>query len=185
MLSKVGVISCSHAHWIRSSRVMGRRLAEAAELPESESLVHIPIDFSGFVAAFSEAELQILHTHGSPGALYDFRADGRMPTIATVDEIGWMPVAPHLRLLVITACEAAGGDPAHNLASVLSTRISPSGLVIANRYTVWGEDYDFGDREGRRGWVAYRAGQILLPTDALPAVITMQSAYRTLLSCGG
>ena len=185
MLSRVGVISCSHAHWIRSSRVMGRRLAEAAGYPEGESLVHIPIDARGFAAVLPEAELLILHTHGSPTGLYDFRADRQTTTIARLEEIAEMPRAEGVRLAVVTACEVAGGDPSHNLASVLSTRISPRGIVLANRYVVWGEDYDFGDRAGRHGWVAYREGRLLLPEDALPASLTMADAYRILVENSG
>lgn len=182
MMSKVGVISCAHAHWLRSSRVMGRYLALAAGYSEHDSLTHVPIDRAGFAAVFPEAELEILHTHGTPLGLYDQRADGGGGPIVTLEDIERLPRAAGVRLVVITACEAAGGDPAHNLASVISTRISPSGLVIANRHVVWGEDYDFGEKTGKRGWVAYRDGRILLTPEDIPAAITMKDAYELLLA---
>lgn len=181
MMSAVGVISCAHGAWIESSFTMGRALA-AAIGGGAESRVHAPVDARGLAAALAEAEYVILHTHGSPEGIYDHRADGRDTTIATLADIASMPPLPSLRLIVATACQAAGGDPQSNLAAALSRKIAPDGLVIANRHVVFGADYDFGEREGRPGWVGYRAGRCVLSEDRMPARLTMADAYRIYLA---
>ncbi len=176
MMSAVGVISCAHGAWIESSITMGRALA-AAIGGGAESRVHTPVDAAGLAACLGEAAYVILHTHGSPEGIYDQRADGRSTTVATLADIGRLPPLPHLRLVIATACQAAGGDPGQNLAAAISRKIAPEGLVIANRHVVFGADYDFGEREGRRGWVAYRAGRCVLTEQDLPARLTMADAY--------
>ena len=177
MLSKVGIMSCAHAAWIASSYTMGKALADAVG-NGANSRVHTPVDFSGFSACLREAEYLIIHTHGSAEGLYDFRADGKGGTLATLSQLAALPKIPTLRLVIITACEAAGGDIQHNVASVLSSRIADEGLVIANRHVVWGADYDFGEKNGLCGWVAYRDGRLLLDENAFPPNITMADAYR-------
>ena len=185
MMSQVGVMSCAHGAWHRSSRVMGEALAAAAGYGAGDVRIHTPVDAEGFAACFPEAALWVIHTHGSPHHLYDQRATGKIPKIIGLAELEALPVQSHIRLVFLTACSVAGDDPNHNVASVLSTRISPRGIVIGNLYTVWGEDYDFGARDNRRGWVIYQNGRILYPHTALPPSLTMSDAYRILLGCGG
>ena len=47
-----------------------------------------------------------------------------------------------------------------------------------NTYIVWGADSDFGDKDGRQGWVAYRDGKLVIPGERLPARITMADAFN-------
>lgn len=185
MMSKIGVMSCAHAAWHRSSRVMGETLASAAGYSPADVRIHTPVDAEGFAACFPEAELWVIHTHGSPHSLYDQRATGAIPKMIGLAQMEALPRQPHIRLLFMTACKAAGDDPNHNVASVLSTRISPRGIVIANIHTVWGEDYDMGEKNGERGWVVYRNGRILYPHTALPPKLTAADGYRILVGCGG
>lgn len=179
-MSKVGIASCSHHAWIASSITMGRTLAEAIA-PEAESRVHTPVDRAGLCAALEDSDYFIMHTHGSAVGFYDQRASGQTTTIATLANVRSFPTFPRLRLVVITACEAAREEEGGNIACALSTRIAEDGLVIANRFVVFGADREFGDREGRQGWVAYRGGRLVLAEGVIPTNITMADAYRIFL----
>jgi hypothetical protein len=117
-----------------------------------------------------------MHTHGGPKGFFDQRADNRETTIATIENVKKFPEFPKLRLVVITACCAAEGEG--NIAAALSTRIAKDGLVIANRYVVWGGDYDFGEKSDKNGWVGYQNGQLVLTEQDIPPRITMADAYR-------
>ena len=179
-MSKVGIASCSHYAWIASSLTMGKSLAEA--IGEGvECRVHTPVDRAGLIAVLEDSDYFIMHTHGSAVGFYDQRASGKSTTIATLSGIKSFPEFPRLRLVVITACEAAKEEEKGNIACALSTRIARDGLVIANRYVVFGADHDFGEREDKQGWVAYQNGRLVLPEDVLPARITMPDAYRIFL----
>ena len=177
MLSLVGIMSCAHGAWISSSRTMGDTLARAVG-EGAYSTVHVPVDKTGFFACLSEAKYLIIHTHGSPHGLYDQRADGSRKTIMTLSGIEALPDFPGIQLVILTACQAGGGAPERNVAAALSKKIAKGGLVIANRFVTWGADSDFGEKEGRQGWVGYQNGRLVIPSEKLPARITMADAYR-------
>ena len=180
-MMNIAVISCAHYAWLESSREMGVHLAGAIG-NGTESHVHVPIDREGLRASLADADFAIVHTHGSREGFFAQRADGKSTVIATLSDVLALPECPKLKLVLITACETArGGDD--NIAAALSTRIAKNGLVLANRYVVYGASYDFGDRDGRHGWVGYRNGKPVLTEDALPAVITMRDAYTAYLNC--
>lgn len=174
-MRKVGIASCAHAAWIESSKTMVDALANSVSV-ETKSYLHVPVDQNGLIAALNESNYFIMHTHGGPEAFYDQRADNRQTTIATLANVRNFPEFPKLRLVVITACMAANGE--QNIASMLSTRIAKDGLVIANRYVVWGADYDFGEQSDKNGWVGYQNGKLVLTEQDIPARITMADAYR-------
>lgn len=174
-MRKVGIASCAHAAWIESSKTMVDALARSVSV-ETKSYLHVPVDCSGLVAALNESNYFIMHTHGGPEAFYDQRADNRQTTIATLANVRNFPEFPKLRLVVITACKAASGE--ENIAAAFSRKIAKDGLVLANRYVVWGADYDFGEQSGKRGWVAYQNGQLALTEQDIPASITMADAYQ-------
>jgi hypothetical protein len=156
---------------------MGENLA-AAVGEGAYSTVHVPIDKAGFLACLGEAKYMIIHTHGSPEGLYDQRADGKTKTIITLRGIEELPDVPNVQLIILTACQTAGGNPERNVASALSKKIAKNGLVFANEFVTWGSDYDFGEKDGKRGWAAYRNGARVLRPDDLPPRITMADAYR-------
>ena len=170
-------MSCAHGAWIASSKTMGDTLA-AAVGDGAYSNVHTPVDKSGFLACLGEAKYIIIHTHGCPDGLFDQRADGKGPRIISRSGIDTMPDFPGVQLIILTACQSAGGDPEKNVAASLSKKIAKNGLVIANTYIVWGADSDFGDKDGRQGWVAYRDGKLVIPGERLPARITMADAFN-------
>ena len=174
-MRKVGIASCAHAAWIESSKTMVDALANAVVV-EAKSYLHVPVDYRGLLAAFGESNYFIMHTHGGPRGFYDQRADGRETTIATIEKVKKFPEFPKLRLVIITACCAAEGED--NIAKALSTRIAKDGLVIANRYVVWGGDYDFGEKSDKNGWVGYQDGKLVLTEQDIPPRITMADAYR-------
>ena len=169
-------MSCAHAAWIASSRTMGENLA-AAVGDGAYSNVHVPIDKAGFAACLGEAKYLIIHTHGSPEGLFDQRANGETKKIISLRGIEELPEFPNVQLVILTACQAGGGNPDKNVASALSRKIAKNGLVFANRFVTWGSDYDFGEKNGEKGWVAYRGGKIVIPSEKLPARITMADAY--------
>ena len=177
MLSIVGVLSCAHGAWIASSRTMGENLARAVG-DGAYSNVHTPVDKAGFIACLGEAKYLIIHTHGSPDALYDQRATGDIKKIISLRGIEEMQDIPTVQLIFMTACATAGGDPDKNVASALSKRIAKNGMVFANIYNVWGSDYDFGEKEGKPGWVAYRNGVRVLSPEELPASMTAADAFK-------
>ena len=178
-MPKVAVLSCSHYAWIESSRTMGEKLASVVQYG-GESHVHVPIDKKGFIASLNDATYCIIHTHGSAEGFLDQRADNSMHTIVSLRTVKSLPVFPKLRLAIITACAtASNGDD--NIAAALSTKISPHGLVIANRYEVWGADHDFGEKDGKCGWVGYQNGKLVLTENDFPPCITMADGYRIFL----
>ncbi len=179
-MKKVAVASCAHYAWLESSYAMGRYLAKAVGT-EVEMHVHTPIDQNGLIACLSDTEFFIMHTHGSPDGFYDQRADQKQTVIATLQDVAAFPKFPDLRLVIITACETAGGINDANIASALSTRIAENGLVIANRYNVFGADFDFGEQSGKQGWVGYQNGVLVLTENDFPATITFEDAYRIYL----
>ena len=180
MSSKIAIMSCAQIDWINSSKTMGDCLARA--IGEGASCnVNIPIDSHGFKDCFSRLTHLIIHTHGDSGALYDQRSDGRILKIISMRGIEEMTPNRNLRFIMMTACSSAGGA-GKNIASVLSTRISPKGIVIANRHVVWGADYDFGTKDGARGWVAYRNGEMILDENDIPEKLTMADAYNIAMS---
>ena len=176
-MRKVGIASCAHAAWIEASQTMVNALADAVKA-ESKSYVHVPVNFKGLIAALSESNYFIMHTHGSDTGFFDQRADGEETVIAKLSNVNNFPQFPKLRLVVITACKAAGGDGERNIAAALSAHIAQDGLVIANRYDVYGGSYDFGEKSGKHGWVGYQNGKLVLSEQDIPAAITMADAYR-------
>ena len=176
LANKVGVLSCAHHAWLVSSRRMGDKMARAIDEMAYYDL-YVPIDKNGFITSMESAAHIIIHMHGTPEALFDQREGGEIPKMLTIADIEAMPDFKEARLVFLTACSAAGGDPNRNVASALSKKIAKDGLVIANEYTVWGEDHDFGDKEGRRGWVGYRDGKRIITKEKIPAKITPADAY--------
>lgn len=174
---KVAVAGCAQWAWIESSRIMGETLRQAIG-EGAESHVHVPVDRAGLLSVLENANYLIIHTHGSPEGLFDQREDGRQTTIATLANIRNFPRFRRLLLVVMTACSAAGGENEKNIACELSRHINPKGLVIANRYVTWGSHHDFGERNGKKGWVAYQNGELVLREEDIPAAITMADAYR-------
>lgn len=173
---KVAVVSCAEWAWIESSRIMGETLRDAIG-EGAESHVHVPVDRAGLLAVLGDANYLIIHTHGSPEGLFDQRADNRQTTIATLSNIKQFPQFQRLLLVVMTACSAAGGENEKNIACELSRHINPEGLVIANRFATWGSHHDFGEKNGKKGWVAYRNGEQVLTEEDFPAAITTADAY--------
>ncbi|MBR4943272.1 MAG: hypothetical protein IKZ28_04495 [Clostridia bacterium] len=176
-METVGIASCSHWAWLESSRTMVNALAQAVGFG-TVGRVHAPIEREGLIACMQESNHFIIHTHGSANGFFDQRADNRQTIIATLSDVHTFPRFPNLHLIVITACEAAGGVNEENIACALSTRIAQDGLVIANRFDVFGSDYDFGEKHGKRGWVAYQNGKLALCESQIPANITMADAYQ-------
>ena len=174
---KVAAVSCAEWAWIESSRYMGETLRDAIG-GGAESHVHVPVDRAGLLSIMEDANYLVVHVHGSPVGLFDQRADEKRTTIATLANIKNFPHFQRLLLVVMTACSTAGGENDKNIACELSRHINPQGLVIANRYDTWGSCFDFGEKNGKKGWVAYRNGELLLTEEDFPAAITMADAYR-------
>lgn len=178
-MPKVAVLSCANYAWIESSRTMGENLASVIQYG-GESHVHVPIDKKGFIASLNEATYCIIHTHGSAEGFFDHRADHNRPAIVSLRTVKSLPVFPKLRLAIITACSSAS-NAEENIAAAFSTKIAPNGLVIANRYDVFGADYDFGEKDGKNGWVGYQNGKLVLSEQDFPPRITMADGYRIFL----
>ena len=174
---KIGAASCAHWAWIESTQAMLKNLENAVAGP-TQCMLHTPVTGKGFVECLKESNLLIIHTHGSAFALYDQREDGEGPVFLDLDGLKELPRFPELKLVISTACGLADDDGLENFASELSRHIAPDGLVIANKYVVWGSWYDFGEKEGKPGWIAYQDGARVLTEDEIPARITMADAYR-------
>ena len=157
----VGVVSCAHHAWIDTSRYMGTALAK--EISDSvESRVHVPVDKKGLIAIMNESNYLIIHTHGAFDAFIDQRCDNTYKKIVSLNTIKSFPSFSNLKLVIITACSCAGGENENNIACEFSKHIAKDGLVIANRYDVYGGYIDFGDKNNRNGWVAYQNGKIVI-----------------------
>ena len=180
-MKKVAVASCAHFAWIESSRTMGENLAKAIQYG-AESHVHIPVDKNGLIACLSDADYFIMHTHGSAEGFFDQRADNSQKVISSLRTVKTFPSFPKLKLVIITACGAAGKQGKENIAAVLSTKIASNGLVIANRYEVFGADYDFGEKDGKHGWVGFQNGNLVLSENDFPSRITMADGYAIYLN---
>ncbi|MBQ4061220.1 MAG: hypothetical protein IJD46_04250, partial [Bacilli bacterium] len=180
-MGSVGVASCSHHAWIDTSRYMGVALAK--EISDKVICrVHTPIDKNGLLYILSESNYFIMHTHGSPEAFIDERADGIRKNIVSLKTLKSFPEFPNLKLVILTACSTAGGIDDNNIAKELSKHIAKDGLVIANKYDVYGGYIDFGERFDKNGWVGYQNGMLVLDETKIPARITMQEAYRIFLN---
>lgn len=182
-MSIVSVASCAHHAWIASSITMCKRLADEIG-NNSEWRVHTPINAEGLKMALANSDYFIMHTHGTAKGLFDYRADHSGGTIATLEEIQKFPRFPRLKMIFITACKTAERIEGDNVASALSRLIAADGLVIANRYTVWGSDYDFHARDYKRGWVGYQGGRQILTENDIPPSITSADAYRIFAQLG-
>lgn len=86
-----------------------------------------------------------------------------------------------MKLAFLTACSSAGGENENNIAREFSKHIAKDGLVIANRYDVYGGYIDFGDQHDRHGWVAYQNGKLVLNENDIKARITIQDAFKIFL----
>lgn len=171
----VTVISCTPAGWLESSHKMGEDMA-AAVGDGSGYTVATPTDAAAFAEVWRRAHgTVIVHTHGSPTCLCNAEsADGKpgTPTIISAERIRLLRPNRAIHLVMITACQTAGGDaPDRCTAACLSRKIAPDGIVIANKYTVWGGSAEFGSKQPD-GWVIFRAGEAL----PLPRVLTMADA---------
>ena len=119
----------------------------------------------------------IIGAHGRPDRLADQREDMTYPVLVTRDEVKKFPVFSSLRLVVLLACRAAGGENGENIAAELSRHIASDGLLIANRYTIIGTSYHYRAKNGLQGWVAYRNGRVVIPEEYFPVRITMKDIY--------
>ena len=173
----VGIASCSHYAWLESSKIMVENLANEVECGAS-ARVHVPVDSEGLIACMSESDYFIIHTHGTFDSFIDQRANDKQVKIASLSDVENFPSFPNLKLVIITACSTAGGENSNNIAAALSTKIAKNGLVIANRYRVFGSCYDFGEEGGKQGWIGYRNGKAVLFEKDLPANITMADGYK-------
>ena len=176
-MSKVGIASCAQFDWVQSSKDMVQNLANAVGNP-TEWKVHIPVNSQNLIACLKQCNYYIIHTHGSAESFFDVREDGNTPQIVSVKGLQFFPKFPDLKLVVITACECAKQIDGLNIAAALSKHIAPDGLVIANRFVVYGANYDFGERDGKQGWVAYQNGRQVLSETDFPARITMSDAFN-------
>lgn len=172
----VTVFSCTPEGWLTSSHKMGEDMAAAVGDGACYTVV-TPTDCASFTEAWKNAgEVVVIHTHGSPSCLSNAEKCRGKAVIVTSDEVDAMEANPAVRLVMMTACQTGGGKPKKNIAARLSRKIAPDGLLIANKYTVWGASTEFGSKEAD-GWVLYRAGEVL----PLPRLLTMGDA-RALLS---
>ena len=177
----VGVASCAHHAWIDTSRYMG--IALAKEIGDDVVCrVHTPIDKKGLIHCFKDSTYLIMHTHGSPEAFIDQLADDRKRNIISLNTLKKLPKFPNLKLAILTACSTAGGERDQNIARELSLHIADDGLVIANKFVVYGGYIDFGDKDKRNGWVAYQNGKLVITEEKIPPLITMQDAYRIFIN---
>ena len=176
-MSKVGIASCAQYDWVQSSRTMVENLANAVG-DRAEWKVHIPVNSQNLITCLKQCNYYIIHMHGSAESFFDVREDGSTPQIVSVKGLQFFPKFPDLKLVVITACECGKEIDGQNIAAALSKHIAPDGLVIANRYVVFGADYDFGERNGKHGWVAYQNGRQVLTETDFPARITMSDAFE-------
>ena len=176
-MSRVGIASCAQFDWVQSSRDMVQNLANAVG-ERAEWKVHIPVDSKNLIACLKQCNYYIIHMHGSAEGFFDVREDGSVPQIVSAKGMQFFPKFPDLKLVVITACECAKQIDGLNIAATLSKHIAPDGLVIANRYVVFGANYDFGERDGKQGWVAYQNGNQVLSETDFPARITMADAFE-------
>ena len=180
-MGRIAVLSCSHYAWIESSRYMGENLAHAIG-EGTEMHVHTPVDKKGLIACLEGANYAIIHVHGTPERLIDQRESKEYKLLTTIGGLKDFPEFPNLRLIVMTACSTAGGENDKNIASELSKHIAKDGLVIANRFDTYGACYDFGERYGKLGWVAYQNGKLVITEDKIPARITMADGYNIFLN---
>ena len=177
----VGVVSCAHHAWIDTSRYMGTALAK--EISDSvECRVHVPVDKNGLIAIMNESNYLIIHTHGAFDAFIDQRCDNTYKKIVSLNTFKSFPSFSNLKLVIITACSCASGENENNIACEFSKHIAKDGLVIANRYDVYGGYIEFGDKNNRNGWVAYQNGKIVIKENEIPAKITMQDAFKIFLN---
>ena len=178
-MGRLAVATCAHYACVESAMIKGRLLAEA--IGGVEYHVHIPVNAKGLVACLTGADYAILGAHGRPDRLADQREDMTYPVLVTRDEVKEFPVFSNLRLLVLLACGAAGGENDENIAAELSRHIASDGLLFANRYTITGTSSYYRAKNGLQGWVAYQNGRVVIPEVALPARITMKDIWGAYL----
>ena len=178
----VTVLSCSPEGWLTSSHRMGEDLMHALGAERYEVVTaRTPEEFASVFSRVDGALL--LHVHGSAVGLYDDGGGVGTVRIVSIEEALALPVNPRIRVVVCTACETASGEPEGNIMSALSRRIAPGGILLANRYTVWGASTAFYAADGRHGWVVYSDGQLLLAPEALPVELRMEDVPGIAASC--
>ena len=180
-MSKIGIASCAQYDWVQSSKDMAVNLANAVG-SRAEWKVYIPVNTQGLIASLKQSHYFIIHTHGSAQAFFDTRENDERPQIVSANALRFFPKFPELKLVIITACECAKETNEENIASALSRHIAQDGIVIANKYVVYGANYDFGEQYGKRGWVAYQNGRQVLNEQDIPARITMADAFQIFLN---
>ena len=181
-MEKIAVVSCSHHAWIESSKTMGKNLAYAVGF-DSKSEVCSPTNKEDFIAVLKKNNYVVIHTHGTSESLINQWEDNSQTVIVNKQEVANLPTFDNVLLVVLTACQTAGGKDDNNIACELSKKISKKGLVIANRFVVFGSDYDFGEKNRKLGWVAYQNGRLIIPEDRFPPTITMADAYYKFCDC--
>lgn len=173
----VSVIGCRNSNWAESSRIMGEELAKAIGRP-AEFTVKEPADPKEFATAWNSLGFAaVIHTFGSYKSLYEDSPEGLREIISYAD-IEKLPALCQTQLVVITAGFTAGGDENRNVASAISRKISPSGIVIANQAGLYGYASEFTSCDSLRGWTIYQGGKELRSREKLPLTLTMEKAYR-------
>ena len=181
--NEVTVISCSPQAWIASSETMGHDMSVALQAVNRFS-VDCPSDADHFKSCWASAtNCVVIHTHGGPYGLYDEECDenGNLitPLIISTSELEDMPRNYTIRFVIMTACKTASGNETDNVAYWLSKKISPNGIVVANKYTVSGDDTEFNgildNGTPVPGWMVYKNGV----AESLPmTTLTMETAYQ-------
>lgn len=173
----VSVIGCRNRNWSESSRIMGEDLAKTIGCPSDFNVME-PADPEEFASAWNSLGFAaVIHTFGSDVSLYEDSPEG-LREIVSLKDIESLPNVRQVQLVVITAGFAAGGDENRNIASAISRKISPSGIVIANQNGLYGYASEFTSCDSLRGWTVYQGGKELRSREKLPLTLTMEKAYR-------
>lgn len=176
----VTVISATTPGFLSTSKTMGEDMASAMGWLKRSTVkaTKTALEFANNWSM--SGNCVIIHTHGSPNGLFDGGIDENgnsvTPQIISLDEIKNLPANPNIKFLLIVSCSCAGGSQYNNVASWLSQKIDPEGIVIANRYIVNGTGpiaYGWDNGQKTDGWVVYQNGLRL----HLPVTINMEKGY--------
>ena len=158
------VMSNSDEGWMTSSQKMGEDMASAVGTKSSSVQA---VDSDNFADTWNKttADHIIIHTHGSPDGLFGTELSFRTRDVSQLHS------NDNINFVLITACETGGmNSSGANIASLLSQKISPNGIVVCCTTVVSGGDTHFTATNNGQ-WIAYRNGE-QIPCD-LPSTITM------------
>ena len=161
--SKVTVVSCSRADWMADSERMGYDMS-ALFGAEKDYTVHSTKTALDFSDAWNRAgECVMIHTHGSPFAVYDEvgRDPSTMPEIISKDQVSRMSKNDRIKFVYISACSTAGGEEKNNFACEISKKIDPNGIVLANGDEVWGCSAFYEGKTKGQTWKVYKNGEVI------------------------